>query len=236
MQKTLGVPQDAQIYANSLSQLSSILNLLGRWDDAAQVYAELETATKSWEPARREGLQLNSEHIATLYNTNNLQAGIAAAERLLTRQKSRYGERHVDTALSRGLLGIGFSRSGRDTDALREFKLAIPILMARSRETDDEDATTAAAREQRAQIVVESYIALLARMGSAAGVDPAAESFRLADAVRSRSVQRALAASSARSTAANPALAELVRKTQDMEKQIGAQTRVCSRHQFTCRA
>ena len=55
-------------------------------------------------------------------------------------------------------------------------------------------------------------MALLARMGSAAGVDVAAESFRLADAVRSRSVQRALAASSARSTAANPALAELVRK------------------------
>ena len=223
MQKTLGVPQDAQIYANSLSQLSSILNLLGRWDDAAQVYAELETATKSWEPARREGLQLNSEHIATLYNTNNLQAGIAAAERLLTRQKSRYGEQHVDTALSRGLLGIGFSRSGRDADALREFKLAVPILMARSRETDDEDATTAAAREQRVQIVVESYMALLARMGSASGVNVAAESFRLADAVRGRSVQRALAASSARATAANPALAELVRKTQDMEKQIGAQ-------------
>jgi CHAT domain-containing protein/tetratricopeptide (TPR) repeat protein len=223
VQKTLDVPQDSQIYANSLSQLASILNLLGRWNDAAAVYAELEAATKGWEPARREGLQLNSEHIATLYNTNNLQAGIAAAERLLARQKQRYGEQHVDTALSRGLLGIGFSKSGRDADALRELKLAVPILMARSRETDDEDATTAAAREQRAQIVVESYIALLARMGPAAGVDPATESFRLADAVRSRSVQRALAASSARSTAANPALAELVRKTQDLEKQIGAQ-------------
>ena len=213
VQKALGVPQDAQIYANSLSQLSSILNLLGRWDDAAKVYAELEAATKSWEPARREGLQLNSEHIATLYNTNNLKAGLAAAERLLARQKLRFGEQHVDTALSRGLLAIGFSRSGRDADALREFKLAVPILMARSRETDDEDATTAAAREQRAQIVVEAYIALLARMGSASGVDAAAESFRLADAVRSRSVQRALAASSARATAANPALADLVRKT-----------------------
>jgi CHAT domain-containing protein len=223
VQKTLGLPQDSQMHASSLNQLASILNLLGRWNDATTVYVELETATKDWEPARREGLQLNSERIATLYDTNNLQAGIAAAERLLTRQTQRYGEQHVDTALSRGLLGIGLSKSGRHADALREFKLAVPILMTRSRETDDEDATTAAAREQRVQIVVEFYIALLARVGRAAGVDPATESFRLADAVRSRSVQRALAASSARSTAANPALAELVRKTQDMEKQIGAQ-------------
>jgi CHAT domain-containing protein len=99
----------------------------------------------------------------------------------------------------------------------------MPILMARSRETDAEDAITAAAREQRAQIVAESYMALLARMGQAAGVNAAAESFLLADAVRSRAVQRALAASSARATAANPALAELARKLQDVEMQIGAQ-------------
>ena len=152
-----------------------------------------------------------------------MQAGVAAAERLVARQKQRYGEQHIDTALSRGLLGIGLLKSGRDVDALRELKLAVPVLMARSRETDDDDATASAARERRAQIVVESYIALLARLGNSAGVDPATESFRLADAVRSSSVQRALAASSARATAANPALANLVRKTQDLEKQIGAQ-------------
>jgi hypothetical protein len=60
-------------------------------------------------------------------------------------------------------------------------------------------------------------------MGPAAGFDAAAESFRLIDTIRGRSVQRALTASSARSTAQNPALAELVRKSQDLEKQIGAQ-------------
>jgi CHAT domain-containing protein len=222
VQKTLGVPRDTQIYANTLNALGAILNLQGRWDEAAAVYAELDVAIKNWEPGRREALQLNSDHIATLYNTNNLDAGIAAAERLVVRQRARLGEQHADTALSRGLLGVGLGRAGRDVDALREFKLAVPVLMTRSRETDDEDAATAAAREQRAQIVVEAYMALLARLGDKAGVDPAVESFRLADAVRGQSVQRALAASSARATAANPALADLARKLQDLEKQIGA--------------
>jgi CHAT domain-containing protein len=223
IQQSLGVPKDSQNYASVLNQLASILNLQNRWTDAAQVYAELDQATRSWEPARREGLVVNSAHIATLYNTNNLTAGIAAAERLLARQKTRFGEQHVDTALTRGLLGIGYARASRDADALREFKLAVPILMARSRETDDDDPTTTAAREQRAQVVVEAYVALLARMGPAAGADPAGESFRLIDTIRGRSVQRALTASSARAAAQNPALAELVRKSQDLEKQIGAQ-------------
>ena len=63
-------------------------------------------------------------------------------------------------------------------------------------------------------------MALLARTGAA---EAATESFRLAESLRSRSVQNALAASSARAVAENPALAELVRKSQDLDKQIKAQ-------------
>jgi CHAT domain-containing protein/tetratricopeptide (TPR) repeat protein len=222
-QKTLGMSRDSQSYASSLGQLASILNLLDRWNDAAAIYDQLDSATKGWEPARRESLQMNSDHIVTLYNTNNLQAGISGAERLVARQTQRFGDKHIDTALSRGLLGIGLAKSGRDADALREFRLAMPILLSRSRETDDEDATLAAAREQRAQIVIESYVALLARTGHADGLDPAIESFPLADAVRGQAVQRALEASAARSAAATPALADLARKVQDLDKQIGAQ-------------
>jgi predicted nucleic acid-binding Zn-ribbon protein len=59
------------------------------------------------------------------------------------------------------------------------------------------------------------------------GAEAAAESFRLADAARGRSVQRALAAASARA-AANPALADLARREQDAQKQIGALQRLLS--------
>src|SRR5262249_33453067 len=55
------------------------------------------------------------------------------------------------------------------------------------------------------------------------GADVASETFRLADTIRSHSVQQALAASSARMVATDPALADLVRREQDLSKQINAQ-------------
>ena len=51
--------------------------------------------------------------------------------------------------------------------------------------------------------------------------DVGAETFRLAEAIRGRSVEKALAASSARALAREPALADLARKEQDLEKEIG---------------
>ena len=192
--EALGVPQGTQGYAGSLNRLASILNLQGRWTEAAEVYAELDEATRTWPAARKEGLVLNISQIATLYNTNNLEAGLAAAERLLARNRSRFGEQHVDTALARGMLAIGLGRTGRDGEALREFKLAIPVLVSAARETDSEDASEAAAREQRVQIVIEAYIALLARSSTPdEKVAAAEESFPLADVIRGSSVQKALA-------------------------------------------
>ena len=59
-------------------------------------------------------------------------------------------------------------------------------------------------------------------MEKEAGIDAAAESFRIADVVRSRAVQGALAASSARAAAGNKDLANLVRREQDAQKQVSA--------------
>ena len=159
-----------------------------------------------------------------LYNANNLSAGIEAANRLLARQKARFGEQHVETAFAHGTLAIGLSLSGRDDDALREFKVAIPILVSAMRSAeasaDTDDTGDAAARAQGTQSVIKSYIRTLARVGAG---DAALETFRLAELIRGRSVQQALVASSARAAAGDPVLADLVRKEQDLGKQIGAQ-------------
>ena len=134
----------------------------------------------------------------SLYNSGQIEAGIAAAEQLVKKQVSRVGENHFDAASARGTLAVGLMRAGRDQDAIREFKTAIPILMASSRENaDDDDSTSVAARNQRLQGIVEAYLNMLAREKNASG-DVGAETFSLADAIRGRSVQQALAASSAR--------------------------------------
>jgi len=46
---------------------------------------------------------------------------------------------HVDAAAARGTLAIGDGLAGRDADAIREFKAAIPILMSSSRENADDE-------------------------------------------------------------------------------------------------
>ncbi|WP_342804248.1 CHAT domain-containing protein [Bradyrhizobium sp. CSA112] len=221
--RTVGVAEDSLSNVQLLSQLGGILNLQRKGRDAIAVFAQIDNAIAKWEPARREAFELNGGRISSLYASGQLEAGIAAAEQLVKKQISRVGENHFDTASARGTLAIGLMRAGRDQDAIREFRAAIPILMASSRENADDDNTTAvAARSQRLQGIVEAYLNMLAREKNASG-DVGTETFSLADAIRGRSVQQALAASSARASAKDPALAELVRKEQDLGKQVNAQ-------------
>ena len=221
--KTVGVPDDSQATVSWLSQLAGILNLERKNDEANEIFARIDRATANWEPQRRQVFELNPARILSLYNSNQLDAGIAAAEQLVKKQIGRVGENHLDTASARGTLAVGLMRAKRDADAIREFKAAIPVMMANANENaDDENTSVVAARSQRLQTIVESYFLLLAR-ADGTGSSVGEETFGLADAIRGRSVQQALAASSARAAAKDPALAELVRKEQDLTKQVNAQ-------------
>ena len=129
IQRSLGIGDDTQSSAEVLSQLGNILNVQRKWKEAAAVYAELDKAIAKWEPQRREVLQLNNARIYSLYATGQIEAGLATAQTLLSREIKRVGEKHVDTAAARGTLAVGYMRAGRDADAMREFRAAIPILM-----------------------------------------------------------------------------------------------------------
>jgi CHAT domain-containing protein len=221
--QTVGIAADSQSMVQVLSQFAGILNLQGKRKEAADVYDRIDGAIAKWEPQRRQVFELNPSRILSLYASGQVDAGIAAAEALLKQQIVRVGEAHFDTASARGTLAVGLMRAGRDRDAAREFKAAIPVMIAASRENADDDNTTlVAARTLRLQNIVESYFNLLARESGSTG-EVGEETFALADAIRGHSVQQALAASSARAAARDPALAELVRKEQDLAKQLNAQ-------------
>ena len=208
--------------ARILSRLGNILILQRKTKQAAGVYAQLERPSRNGRRQQREAFELNGSRIAALYATGQIDAGIAAAEALVKRQTARTGAKSYDTASAHGMLAVGYARAGRDADAVREFKAALPILMAATSETDEDDPTLVAARNARLQRIVEAYIGVLAR-GTTMSNDVAVETFGLADAVRGHAVEQALADSSARMVAKDPALAELVRTDQDHAKQIDAQ-------------
>src|SRR6202158_2030998 len=221
--RTLNIADDAQSNAQILSQLGAILTFQRKLPEAASVYTELDKAIAKCKTRRREALELNGSRINAMFASGQTKAGLEAAQALLKREIARVGEKHFDAASARGILAVGLMRAGRDADSIREFKAALPVLLAASRENaDDDDASVVAGRSQRLQGIVEAYIKLLANKPSA-GSDIAAGTFSLADSIRGRSVQQALTASGARASIKDPALAELVRSEQDLGKQVSAQ-------------
>jgi CHAT domain-containing protein len=124
--------------------------------------------------------------------------------------------------LSRGFYAIALARKNKAPEALQAFKESLPVLLSISGGGDDDSGATAAAREGRVRFVIEGYLRLLSRNPELASAAAIEETFGYADALRGQSVQRALQASSARSAIQDPVLAQLVRASQDTDKQIGA--------------
>jgi CHAT domain-containing protein len=220
--RTVGVAEDTSTVASTLSRLGAILVLQGRHREAAEVFDALEKAVSRWDVTRRETMELNTSRIYLLYAGGRIEAGIAAAQTLLERATARYGDEHVNTAIARGILAVGLAKAGHEADARREFRAAIPILIASLREVPDDDETTVVAlRRQRLQTIIEAYIALVGRDQQRTD-NGAMETFALADAIRGQSVQSALVASSARMTVQDLALKNLARRHQDLTKEVNA--------------
>jgi CHAT domain-containing protein len=220
-QRTLGIAEDSPETVTVLSNLGNILVLQGKAKEAQAVFAQLDQAIEKWPPARREIYQLNGARVAVLYAAGQVEAGVAAAEESVKRETARKGANSFDAALARGLLAIGYSRSNRAADALREFKTSIPVMMTAARENADDDSTVVAAKQARLQRIVEAYFNALVDQAKDPN-DVADETFALSDAIRGHAVGHSLADASARLSAKDPALAELVRGEQDLSKQIEA--------------
>ena len=225
--REIGMDDTALQIINGKRALANILTLQRRWQDAAALYDEVFANTLSNKEAARGGggNRLSSGRALALARTGQGERAVEAASRVLTSTSARLGDRHFDTAMARGVAGVALATAGQDAEAMAAFRAALPILTSSSRQADTEESTSAS-RDFYIQTIVESYIVLLAKVQgtpAAAGIDPGTESFRLADAARGRSVQRALSASAARAAVRDPALATLIRDEQDVLKQIAAQ-------------
>ena len=229
IRRTVGVTANSEAIVGNLRRLSSLATLQQRHQDAAKLDAEIDQIIKSWEPQRRQLYELDSNRVYSLLVTGRTNDGVAAAQRAVAREISRFGEAHPDVALIRGLLAIGYAKAGRHSEALAEFRKSVPTLLAATRTTDLDESAVVALRNARIRDVIEGYVGVLASAPSAAGPDAASEAFRLIDAVRGRSVQQAVTASAARMVARDKALADLVRRDQDQEKQMAAQLGVVNR-------
>lgn len=221
----IGVDDAAPQIINAKRALANILILQRRWQEAAALFEETLASVADKQDIARTGNRVASGRILALAYTGQGARSVDVASRILDATISRLGDKHFDTALARGMYGIALGAAGKDAEAVAAFRSALPIITSSSRQADTEESTSAS-RDFYIQTIVENYIVLLARTQGtpvAAGIDAGTESFRLADAARGRSVQRALSASAARAAVKDPALANLIRDEQDVLKQIAAQ-------------
>jgi len=201
------------------------------------VMADILAARYRWAEARAEFAALAGEYaddpqgLEALTRRNLtlplalLKSGAAAEalplfQTILEQNRASLGERAYATAETRGFVAATQAALGHRGEALDGFKDAVPTLVAGLADSDDDTGNRG--RDQHLRLILEAYMATLTGGPPPSGIDPLAESFRLADAARGRSVLRALAASAARAAADNPALGEMARREQDAQKQIAA--------------
>jgi CHAT domain-containing protein len=218
----LGYDVESVQMVNSQLFLAQILNLRGQYDDASKLYDQIDVWTANWEPSRREAVSGGLARVAVLLSQGNGDNALEIARRTFERERQRSGDKSFNTATSRGFHAVALACKGNAQESLQAFKESLPVLLSISGGGDDDSGATAAAREGRIRFVIEGYLRLLSRNPSIVPASVLEETFGYADVLRGQSVQRALQASSARSATADPVLAQLVRASQDSEKQIGA--------------
>ncbi|MBM3540760.1 MAG: CHAT domain-containing protein, partial [Alphaproteobacteria bacterium] len=156
--------------------------------------------------------------------TGDVTTAKTMAARYVQRATGRLGARHYNSAEANGLLAMAAAAEGKNKEALALYAQALPVLLARSRQSQEDSGGRAMQDFRRAQIL-QGYLDLLAAIAGTpeereAGLNASEEAFRIADVVRGQSVQQALARSAARASASDPALADLARREQDAQREI----------------
>jgi CHAT domain-containing protein/tetratricopeptide (TPR) repeat protein len=163
-----------------------------------------------------------------LVKAGQAQTAVTMLETLAKSTSSRLSDAADETAQTRGMLAMALAASGDHDRALNEFRRALPVLLAYA--GGDGDAENGGVvRAARLRYILEAYIDLLTGQQQVPGAEAIAESFRVADAARGSSVQRALFESAARASISDAGLAAIVREEQDARVRLGVLTRLLGR-------
>ncbi|MBI4241942.1 MAG: CHAT domain-containing protein, partial [Candidatus Rokubacteria bacterium] len=221
----IGASPDSLLLAVARTWLGASLVTQNRWREALAEYEAIRAGMRGDPEAYQQYLAGDFGWAVALLNTGNADRALELLRVALERSE-RLGEKYASPAQIRGLLGVAYAAKGDRHRAVKECVEATRLLLGHSSEIDEE-TTSRTAQEYLRRIILSACIGLMSDIRGTplerdAGIDAAAEAFRLAEAARGRAVQRALDASAARAAAKVPALADLVRREQDAKKQVSA--------------
>ncbi len=210
--------------------LGSALAADGEWDAAMAAFDRMAAGLSDRGFVREKMISSHPPAIITLIKAGRAGEASGYLAPKYKRLSAKLGKKHPETAQTAALLAMANAALGNDKEALLGFRSALPNYLSRSRPREEESEANSTKFVWRAAIL-ESYIGLLARIQNGTqsqiadlgiNFNIAEEAFRAAEIARGGSVQQAVAASGARTFAANPNLADYVRREQDARKRIAA--------------
>lgn len=206
--------------AEARKVLATSLAADGKYAQADKVFSEMVDGLKA-DPEIASRYQAGDlDWALSLIKTGKASQAVTMTTDMLSKAGARMEKTSPRLAMIRAFNASALQVSGQGSQALNEFQQSIPILVDQAR-NDSENATSTIRQTQRMTFVLEEYLASLAQQAKSdsSGL-AAAEAFQIADLARGSGVQRALTSSAARANIADPQLASLARREQDLQQRI----------------
>jgi len=214
--ESAGLLADTRFNAGAHMFLGNTLVTQGKYADASREYDFVRDSLKDNKSLYDNNYSRNRNLILTLIKTGRTDGALKLIEPAREAAFKYFGEKSFAGAELLGLRGMARQTGKQYAEALSDFNQAIPVL------SDQKDIGF------RSRIILEAYLDLLSRIQGTpleqkTGDNAATIAFHVAGLLGSRTVQEALGEGNARAAAAyDPDLADLVRKEQDMRKQVTA--------------
>jgi CHAT domain-containing protein len=202
-------------------QLAQVDMVQGRWPQALEWHRKRETQIMSMGKDRGNSGAYSSDYGYTLLRLGMADDALTMFEQMVKARSQLLDDTSAGYWEIRAYRGIALAANGRKDDALQDLRQAVPQyldLIKAERSSNDAGVL----RTARLNWLLDGYIGVLgdrAATGDAAAMD---EAFRMADLARGSTVQRALAASASRANISDPALADLARQEQDLQREISS--------------
>ena len=194
---------------------------LRRFETAREMYDQIKA-----EYGRNNPLGFDSfvrddpNRLLTLILTGGDPDTVAVVNGLIARITNRFGAEHYRSAEAKAIKAALLARSGKSQAALPMFREAFAVMGRRSQSAAEGDAGLVRQRfVYLSEIYLDAIADVLAGKQTPSLVE---EAFRVAAEARAQRVGAAVSASVSRSRIADPELAELARREQDAQRQIGA--------------
>jgi len=213
-----GYPKASPNWLRTQSKLLTAMAGLEQWTQAHAVLRESTQVTEGTAFSVDESMNVDTVAMVELQVGQYTQA-LQRLERKLPKKIQIYGDKHYDTALTTGLLGLAYWKNGQLAQAKTYLRNAKKDLHSPDALTGD--FSESAIQKGTTRYIYDGYMKMLVQTARTS-VEDAQELFELADLVNGSAVQSALSDAAVRMSINVPGLSDIVRQDQDAKQEFAS--------------